>query len=694
MRKSLLVLVILLYSFCLQAQVLGNYSPVTTRTGRGVLVSPSIVPVNVNGILVTTDPAFQGVLTGNPVNGKIRIVNPKPSGVYTIRVRGYGTAGTITKYFQLTVTGPDCSVGDLSTGTIVGTGPNQVMTVIGDFNQDGIQDFAGAHEGGNNTLSIRLGNGSGGFYGTSELPVGSHPYNVAIGDINRDGIQDLVTSNSGDNAITPIIGVGNGTFNVLPVCDVGFGPISLVIADFDGDGKPDVATANLNYNSVSLRQGNGAGFFYGTTEIPVGQNPYHIALADFNHDGKADFAVANSADDNVSIRIGNGAGGFTVMPDVPVGLNPVFVAIADFNEDGFDDLATANYMINTVSIRFGDGAGNFSGNLEIPTGLGPYCLNIGNFNGDEHLDFIVTNYFDNTISTHFGDGAGGFVTGNDVSVGSYPTGVSIGEFNGDHFMDAIVSNFQDGEVSVHLGLVGFPPVDSLVSNSPVCEGHNLELGAYGGENYVWTGPGGFTDSINYIIRYNVTLADSGIYNVTIEDSGHCVANESIFVKVYPNPVVAFFIVTDTFCTGSAPVQLNGGFPPGGLFIGDGMYQNWFDPQLFGAREYTITYVYSDEHDCSAADSEKIWVVICLDAQEIAENKFIDIYPNPSRDEVYIHVSEKDATAYLFSSEGILVRKINLPGGSQPVSIEDLSAGLYTLKVFENENVFVGKIVKE
>jgi hypothetical protein len=694
MQKFSLLVLLLFCSFHSVAQTLGTYPAVTTRTGRGMLVNPSAAPTSVDGILVTTDPAFQGVLTGSPLTGKIRIVNPKPAGVYTIKVKGYNTSGgTVTKFFQLTVTGADCSVGDLSAGTIVTTGLNQVMTVIGDFNQDGIQDFAGAHEGGNNTLSIRMGTGTGTFYGTTELPVGSHPYNAVIGDFDRNGTQDLVTVNSGDNSITPISGAGNGNFTVMPVCDVGTSPISIIMADFDGDGKPDIATANLNANSVSIRQGNGAGFFYGTNDIPVGLNPYHIALADFNHDGKADFATANSAGNDVSIRLGNGAGGFTTMPNVPVGLNPVCVAIADFNEDGLDDIATANYMINTVSIRFGDGAGNFYGNSEIPSGLGAYFLNVGNFNGDDHLDFIVANYFDNTISVRFGDGTGGFVNGNDVAVGSYPTGVSVGEFNNDHYMDALVSNFQDGEVSVHLGLAGNPPVDSIRTNSPVCEGTNLELWAFGGVNYTWSGPNGFLDSVGYTQRFNIAETDSGFYNVTIEDSGHCVANETLHVTVYPSPTVAFFVVNDTFCSGSTPVQLIGGYPPGGLYVGTGMFGNWFDPQFAGPGEYTINYVFSDEHDCSASDSEKVWVVICLGTEDVAENS-LNIFPNPASHEVQFEIQTDKAEAFIYSSDGRLIRNMKLHYGRQTVSVNDLPVGLYTVRILEDDKLYVGKIIKE
>ena len=45
------------------------------------------------------------------------------------------------------------------------------------------------------TVSIRLGDGLGGFSGSTEVSVGSDPYSVAIGDFNGDGKQDLAVAN-------------------------------------------------------------------------------------------------------------------------------------------------------------------------------------------------------------------------------------------------------------------------------------------------------------------------------------------------------------------------------------------------------------------------------------------------------------------------------------------------------------------
>jgi hypothetical protein len=122
---------------------------------------------------------------------------------------------------------------------------------VGDFNGDGQLDLAVANYG-DGTVSIRLGDGTGGFNGATNVPVGSGPYGVGLGDFNGDGHLDLAVANSTTNTVSIRLGNGQGGFAVQPDVPVGTLPLSVAVADFNSDGKPDLGVAIYSGNSVSV----------------------------------------------------------------------------------------------------------------------------------------------------------------------------------------------------------------------------------------------------------------------------------------------------------------------------------------------------------------------------------------------------------------------------------------------------------
>jgi hypothetical protein len=346
--------------------------------------------------------------------------------------------------------------------TAVPVGDTPFQVAVGDFNGDGKLDLATANAAGN-TVSVRLGDGMGGFSGTTEVSVGTQPRSLAVADFNRDGKLDLAVANSFSNTVSIRLGDGSGGFSGSTDISVGATPRSVVAADFNGDGKLDFATANLS-NTVSVRLGDGAGGFSGSTNVSVGSAPNSLAVGDFNGDGKLDLATANVASGTVSVRLGDGTGGFSGSTEVSVGSGPVFVAVADFNRDGKPDLATANNGDNTVSIRLGDGSGGFSGSTSASVGSGPVFVAVADFDGDGKPDLATANN-SNTVSVLLGDGAGGLSGSTEVSVGATPNSVAAGDFNGDGKPDLLVANSVSSTVSVLRNDYTWTPPSSYSSGS-------------------------------------------------------------------------------------------------------------------------------------------------------------------------------------------------------------------------------------
>ena len=455
---------------------LGNYPSTSVALGANATVTPDAAPANGWVINVATSPDFKGTLAADQVTGVVRVTNAHPAGTYTVTVRAFDSGGIdTTKTFALTVTTSTACAGEpvFTNAANVGLGYESRLVALGDFNNDGKQDFATANYG-ESTVSIRLGNGAGGFSGTTNIHVGCGPYSVAIGDFNNDGKQDFAAANSCSNTASIRLGNGLGGFSGTTEVSVGRMPRSVAIGDFNGDGKQDIAVANLTayappdgvltIGTVSIRLGNGLGGFSGTTEVSVGYGPHSVAIGDFNGDGKQDFALVNYYSGTVSIRLGNGTGSFSGATEVSVGTSPYSVAIGDFNNDGKQDIATANYRSSTVSIRLGDGAGGFSGTTDVPVAAGaiPYpadpsantiSVAIGDFNNDGKQDIATANYYANTVSLRLGDGAGGFSGTTEISLGAgtNPVSVAIGDFNNDGWQDLATSNNSSNTASIRLG---------------------------------------------------------------------------------------------------------------------------------------------------------------------------------------------------------------------------------------------------
>jgi large repetitive protein len=508
-------------------QTLGNYPYTVVTAGQNTIIEPSAAPSNATSIVAycsyPNNTNFRGVLTVNPTTGVVRVTDALQAGNYTVTVKAFGTTPT-TATFPLSIAAPAASQVRFGLSQVsVGKFPNAVA--IGDFNEDGHQDLALANRI-SETVSIRLGDGQGGFSGTTDVSVGSDPHAVAIGDFNGDGHQDLAVANNGAASVSIRLGDGMGGFSSATDVSVGADPKSVAIGDFNGDGHQDLAVANNGSSSVSIRLGNGMGGFSSATDVSVGSDPRSVAVGDFNVDGSQDLAVANRISNTVSIRLGNGNGGFSGTTEVEVGSNPFGLAIGDFNGDGSQDLAVANNGSSSVSIRLGNGMGGFSSATEVSAGDSPYGLAIGDFNGDGNQDLAVASGNGlGTVSIVLCDGQGGFSGTTAVSVGYSPYGLAIGDFNGDGHQD----------LAVPLG-VGSESVSILISGGPIINVQGNGIDIEDGDTSASETDGTDFGNVSVSLTRTFTIRNTG--NVALTISGINSTDSRFVVSGAPSSVVA------------------------------------------------------------------------------------------------------------------------------------------------------------
>ena len=202
---------------------------------------------------------------------------------------------------------------------------------FGDFNGDGIQDFAVANTAAN-TISISFGKADGTFqapisFVPQTLAQAPRPQIVTVSDFNGDGKDDIivytpglsgsVTLGGGENhgiggitggtpsSWTLFLSNGDGTFTPSTISNPLFVPtasdLSVGNVDLDGDGTPDVIVASNEIVGLSRQPVGLLSIEYtthatkiGSQEFQLGGEPNAIYTPDLNGDGLPDILITTS----------------------------------------------------------------------------------------------------------------------------------------------------------------------------------------------------------------------------------------------------------------------------------------------------------------------------------------------------------------------------------------------------------------
>ena len=134
-----------------------------------------------------------------------------------------------------------------------------------------------------------------------------------------------------------------------------------------------------------------------------------------------------------------------------------------------------------------------------------------------------------------------------------------------------------------------------------------------GSSWSWQGPGGFMSSDQNPVIDPVSLANDGLYSLTVTDDFGCTATSSVDVTIHPLPQV----MTGSYgplCVNSAPIDLIG-LPLSGTGSGTGVWTgsgsgiigNTFDPMIAGVGSHNVSYTFTDLNTCSNTAQTQIIV---------------------------------------------------------------------------------------
>jgi hypothetical protein len=365
----------------------------------------------------------------------------------------------------------------------VGTTPRDV--VVGDIDGDGDIDFLVANSGSNN-VSVFRNSGAGVFTPTAGSPiaVGLNDRDIAVADLNGDGRLDFVTANASINTLSVMLGDGSGGFAAAagsPVASGGSVPFNLTLNDFDGDHDVDIAVTNAGSNNVVVLLNNGSAAFTPTAGSPIGVGsiPRGIASGDLDGDGDRDLVVVNSSSNNLSILLNDGHAAFTAAAGSPVasgGSVPFDVTLADVDGDRDLDIAVTNASSNNVQVLLNDGSAGFTTPTGAPFltgGNSPRAVAAADFDEDGDLDLMTAN----TNSTNMG-----------ILINS--TSVAVNGTSGDNFFAAGIGAANiSGFGGTDTAVFNFRLVDATVAyqgNKIVIEGPTGRTVLTGVERFIFS----------------------------------------------------------------------------------------------------------------------------------------------------------------------------------------------------------------
>ncbi|HPF00838.1 MAG TPA: T9SS type A sorting domain-containing protein, partial [Bacteroidales bacterium] len=186
----------------------------------------------------------------------------------------------------------------------------------------------------------------------------------------------------------------------------------------------------------------------------------------------------------------------------------------------------------------------------------------------------------------------------------------------------------------------------------------------------------------------------GIYYDSLLTQNGCDSVFELDLVVFDLPNVDI-ISTDSFvCVYNTPLNL-AAIPAGGVWNGQGLSGNNFDPAAAGIGSWIITYHFADTNGCENADT----ITILVDACTGLENEVfsgITLYPNPTSGQLSITFpAEDDYTLSFIDALGqiILTTKISAQKTVQ-IDLKSFAPGVYMLKIENAEGFVLKRVVLE
>ncbi|NCC87637.1 MAG: T9SS type B sorting domain-containing protein [Clostridia bacterium] len=339
--------------------------------------------------------------------------------------------------------------------------------------------------------------------------------------------------------------------------------------------------------------------------------------------------------------------------------NPIITNCEVVDGGVYTVTVTANSCTNTASTSVTVNPGPISS----ASNDGPYC------EGDD-----INLFADNVLgATYLWEGPGAFTSSQEdpiigscsiTNAGTYILTVSLGACSTTYFTVVSISE---------------TPVAVASSNSQICVGQDLLLTTpnVSGATYSWTGPNGFTASIQSPVILSSTDLATGSYNLTVT-VGSCSNYSSTNVVVNPSPEFLLSEGSQPLCNGDSNGEINvnisAGTPDYTIDWGSGsMISSLSSNTISGLSAGTISVTVTDDNLCSVNNSFVLSEPLVLTSTIVAQND--QNCATPGNATVIGENGTSPYTYYWPSNAGSVSNN----------SAADLTSGIYDVTIVDNNS---------
>lgn len=242
--------------------------------------------------------------------------------------------------------------------------------------------------------------------------------------------------------------------------------------------------------------------------------------------------------------------------------------------------------------------------------------------------------------------------------------------------------------TVNVAVNPVPPVPVASNDGPVCEGSivHLYVDTIAGATYSWSGPNGFTSTIQDAVISNISLADTGTYVVTVS-AGSCSSQAITSVAVHPAPAAPIISWNQTAGTLSSNYTTGNQWYLNGNPLPGETQQDLYYAFYSSGGPYTVAY--TDSTGCSASSAP--YTIITTGISSIEKEEPAYVYPNPSDGNfmIILHVPAGTYEMRMLDVTGRLAFYETIDVGIDALTKEmhnDLAPGVYELTLRSGKRV--------